>query len=240
MVHQHLVQRACVPPCKRRALVHVRDDGRGIAPELLPHVFDLFVQADQSLDRVEGGLGIGLNLARRLVELHGGSIAVHSDGAGRGTEFTVRLPAHQDTGVADALTTTRTPEPRARRVLLIDDNTDAANLLADALRLSGHAVETLHEPLKAVERAAAFKPDVLLIDIGLPGIDGFELAQRLRSLPATAAARFIALTGYGGDEDRERSAAAGFDYHVQKPADLEEIEHLLSQDMQPANSAPPM
>jgi CheY-like chemotaxis protein len=202
--------------------ISVADNGKGLAPEMLPRVFQLFFQGHQGMDRAEGGLGIGLALVKNLVELHGGTVEAHSDGPGRGSEFVVTLPTQRpDIGGSEAA-----PAPDAasaehgrRRILIVDDNADAAELLGMLLRADGHTVLLAHDPLEALRVAQAFQPQVALLDIGLPVMDGYELAARLRD--TTPACRLIALTGYGQDADRRRSEASGFDGHLVKPVDLD-------------------
>jgi signal transduction histidine kinase/ActR/RegA family two-component response regulator len=214
----------------------VRDDGAGIAPEALPEVFEMFAQGPRLPDRSPGGLGIGLTLVRSLVALHGGEVCAASDGAGRGSEFTVRLPLATEQAVEEALTARlpvqaltaarhRALRGEPLRVLVVDDNADALGLLADALTAHGYQVATAPDGPRALVVAAAVRPEVAILDIGLPVMDGYELAGRLRSLPGTPAPRLIAVTGYGQESDRERAAAAGFDAHLVKPVD---IEHLLA------------
>jgi PAS domain S-box-containing protein len=195
----------------------VRDEGAGISPELLPGVFELFVQGPQTLDRSQGGLGLGLAIVANLVERHGGTVHAESDGPGRGATFRVRLP--QATAPATPRLAARpvTPHPRGGRLLIVDDNQDAAELIADLLRDSGFEVVVEPDALRALDLAERFAPQLAILDIGLPTLDGFELARRLRALPALADLRLIALTGYGLSSDRERAEAAGFDLHLIKP-----------------------
>jgi len=215
------------------AVVRVSDTGIGIAPELLPRVFDLFTQADRSLDRSQGGLGIGLTLVRRLVELHGGSVAVDSPGLGLGTEFVVRLPLGLDP--ADEGTPGgENPEPAGapadappKRVLVVDDNVEGAKLLARLLKAYGHLPEVAYDGPSALEAARADRPDVVLLDIGLPGMDGYEVARRLRGMAGLDRAFLIALTGYGREDDRDRSQQAGIDLHLVKPVDPKTLADLL-------------
>jgi signal transduction histidine kinase/ActR/RegA family two-component response regulator len=208
----------------------VRDDGMGMSPELLSHVFDLFAQAERSPDRSQGGLGLGLALVKSLVELHGGSVAAHSEGAGHGSTFVVRLPrlaeaapAMERSDVDGAIHLPRTP----LRLMVVDDNADAANVLCLLLEALGHTASVEHDAMRAIERARAQVPQVLFLDIGLPDMDGYELARRLRALPETADATFVAVTGYGQPGDRERAQQAGFDHHVVKPVALADIRRLL-------------
>jgi PAS domain S-box-containing protein len=206
--------------------VVVQDTGAGIDPAMLPHVFEPFAQGPRALDRAEGGLGIGLSVVKALVELHGGTVCAHSDGAGRGSRFTVRLPRAS----AGAETVPAAPAPARSsplRILVVDDNADAAESLAMLLELEGHVVKTAMNGESALALAASFAPDVALLDIGLPGMDGYALAAALRADPVHRALRLVALTGYGQPEDRERSRAAGFDMHLVKPVAPEELTRCL-------------
>jgi PAS domain S-box-containing protein len=212
----------------KEAVVRVRDDGIGIAPELLPHVFDLFAQGAQGLDRAAGGLGIGLTVTRRLVELHGGRVDARSPGPGAGAEFEVRLPLSERALPAKARAAARGCEAGAPvRILLVEDNRDAAESLAMLLELHGHLVRAVGDAWAALEAASSEPPDVALIDIGLPGMDGYELARRLRAEGGRPAPRLVALTGYGQERDKERAAAAGFDAHLVKPVDLDDLRRVL-------------
>jgi PAS domain S-box-containing protein len=214
-----------------QAVVTVRDDGAGISPTLLPHIFDLFVQEERSLARSQGGLGIGLTLVHSLVERHGGTIEAASEGPGRGSTFTVRLPlteSSEASGTApDLVPVQRADGGRPVRVLLVEDNLDAAEALSELLRMWGHEVEVAHDGVSALRAARTVEPDVVLLDIGLPGMDGYEVARELRAIPGLAAARLIALTGYGQESDRRRSSLAGVDHHLVKPVDLERLRALL-------------
>jgi two-component system, sensor histidine kinase and response regulator len=208
----------------------VRDDGEGLAPELLERLFEPFTQAPQSYDRAQGGLGLGLAIVRSLARLHGGSVSAASDGPGRGAEFLLRLPA---TGAP-----VRPPEPArpaisagrrgaAASVLIVDDNVDAAAMLAHALRMHGLQVQVAHDAREALLAAKAQRPDAVLLDLGLPGTDGFQLARELRALPGIEKVRIAALTGYGQESDRARSASAGFTAHFVKPASTETLVEFL-------------
>ncbi|MEW4570711.1 ATP-binding protein [Tautonia sp. JC769] len=212
------------------AVIRVLDDGVGIDPAVLPRVFDLFAQADQSLDRTQGGLGIGLTIVRRLVELHGGMVEAHSDGPGRGTEIVVRLPAM--TGPRDDLPWGEDGSRRGGgtdglRVLLVEDNRDGAALLARVLRHYGYEVRVAHDGASALGIAPDFRPQVVISDIGLPGIDGYELARRLRDQPGLGRPLLVAVTGYGQREDVARADDAGFDHHLIKPIDVTALVSLF-------------
>ena len=210
------------------ALLRVRDTGQGIRTDLLARVFDLFVQEPQSLDRSRGGLGLGLALVKRLVELHDGSVAAWSAGPGQGSEFTVRLPAAavaEAPAEAGGATARQTLPPR--RVLVVEDSADARQSLRMLLELAGHQVETSEDGPAALAKVDAFRPQVALIDLGLPGMDGYEVARQLRSRPQTKAIRLVAVTGYGQADDRRRALAAGFDQHVTKPVDASMLDDLL-------------
>ena len=212
-----------VASCVNQVLqVSIRDTGIGISAELLPKVFDLFVQGERGLDRAQGGLGIGLALVRSLVEGHGGTVTVHSDGPGQGSEFIVRLPAAQAPEPSVALLPIKV-EHSVSRLLVVDDNVDAAELLAEMLQSWGHQVAIAHDGPQALLIAAGFQPSTALVDIGLPLMDGYELAQRLRLVPGLARLRLVALSGYGQGSDKARSSAAGFDVHLVKPADMDSI-----------------
>ena len=203
--------------------IAVRDTGIGIAAGLLPKVFDLFVQGERGLDRSQGGLGIGLALVRSLVERHGGSVTAHSQGAGMGSEFVVLLPEGLGERLQDAPAALPASGRSPTRLLVVDDNVDAAELLADVLRSFGHEVAVAHDGPQALALAAALLPVTAVLDIGLLLMDGYELARRLRLLPGLAGLRLVALSGYGQSSDRERSQEAGFDAHLVKPMELEAI-----------------
>ena len=214
------------------AVIRVRDNGVGIAADVLPRVFDLFVQGGQAIDRAEGGLGLGLTIVRSLTERHGGSVSAHSDGPGMGSEFVVRLPL-ASMQVASPAVSERPVSPidvpvaSGARVLIVDDNVDAAEMLAHALGLNGHHTWVAHDGPEALRQAASARPSAALLDIGLPVMDGYELAARLRATPGLEGIRLVAVTGYGQESDRQRSAAAGFHYHLVKPVNLDEVQAVL-------------
>jgi len=210
-------------------VITVRDSGVGIAPELMPYVFDLFTQADRSLERRQGGLGIGLTLVRRLVEMHGGRAEAASEGPGRGSLFTIHLPR---LGL-EAAEPVPSPAPDGpagpgRRVLVVDDHPDSSESLALFLRLRGHEVRTASDGSSALEEFARYRPEVVFLDLGLPGMSGYEVARQLRAMPQAHDVRLVALTGYGTEADRERTRVAGFDVHLAKPVDPQAVETLLA------------
>ncbi len=221
---------------KNQAVIRVRDNGTGIAPEMLPTIFDLFTQVNRTLDRSQGGLGLGLTLVRRLTEMHGGSVEAHSAGPGKGSEFVVRLPLLTDDSSEDVKLTERGTLSRLtrgvrRRILIVDDNRDSAESLAMLLRARGHDVRTAYDGKQGLAAAEDYRPGVFILDIGLPGLDGYAVARALRTLPLFRAALLIALTGYGAEEDRRACYRAGFDAHLVKPVDLVPLFGLLeSQD----------
>ena len=213
-------------------VLSVRDTGIGISPDVLPRIFELFVQEGQALDRSQGGLGIGLTIVRSLVERHGGSVSARSDGRGKGSEFIIRLPlAEGGAAGADALSAlpaaVAAPGAGAVRILVVDDNEDGAEMLADALTGRGYDTRVAHDAPAALRVAAEFSPDVAFLDLGLPVMDGFELAAHLRELPGLADIRLIAVTGYGQESDRRRTRDAGFEGHLVKPVDIDAIEATL-------------
>jgi CheY-like chemotaxis protein len=219
--------------------VTVHDNGIGLDQDNLPGIFDLFAQVDTSLRRSRGGLGIGLTLARRLVEMHGGQITATSQGLGRGSEFTVKLPlqlAETDAGVDAASPSTDAAEPVAQplRVMVVDDNKDSADMLALSLKMMGHEVLALNDPSAVTEAAREYVPDLVFMDIGMPLLDGFAVATQLRAQPwpGDRCPKLVALTGWGQEEDRRRSEEAGFDEHLVKPADLETIERVCRNTVQ--------
>jgi PAS domain S-box-containing protein len=214
-------------------LIRVKDTGIGIPAEMLPRIFDMFTQVDRSLERSEGGLGLGLTLVHRLVELHGGTVEARSEGLGKGSEFIVRLPVAvelQDPGPrGEAGGGETAATPAARRILVVDDNRDAADSLGMLLGMLGHEVHTAHDGLEAVEAVDGFRPDVVLMDIGLPKLNGYEAARRIREQQGGAGLVLIALTGWGQDEDRRRSREAGFDHHITKPVDFADLQRVLAE-----------
>jgi signal transduction histidine kinase/ActR/RegA family two-component response regulator len=207
--------------------IEIADNGVGIAADLLPRVFELFTQSERTLDRAQGGLGIGLSIVKQLLEMHGGKCVARSAGVGQGATFEITLPRSQPIAVApaDPLESSRT----WRKILIIDDNVDAATSLAEILKIEGHECEAVFSAHAGLERAATLRPDFVLLDIGLPGLDGYEVARRLRQLDGLEAVGLIALTGYGQPEDRERTRVAGFDGHLVKPLDFGELERTLAQ-----------
>ena len=203
------------------AVISVTDNGTGIAADLLPQIFDLFVQSKRTLDRAQGGLGIGLSVVKRLVEMHGGQVSASSPGIGQGATVTIRLPRVAQDSVTEPAA--RVPRVPALRTLVVDDNHDAAESLAMLLSLDGHEVQAVFTAEDALERAHSFRPQVMLLDIGLPGMDGFEVARRVRALEGGSQIRLVALTGYGQNEDRQRALAAGFDEHLVKPVEPDKL-----------------
>ena len=209
-------------------LLRVRDNGIGISPEMVQSIFDLFTQATRSLDRSQGGLGIGLTLVRHLVGMHGGSVSVRSAGPGQGSEFVVRLPRLPDPPTANSSDGSAASAPRPpRRVLVVDDNQDVADSLLIILQQQGHEVRVAYDGPAALKLAESYLPEVVLLDIGLPGLDGYEVARRLRALPALHGALLIALTGYGQPDARRSALDAGFDVHLVKPVDPQTLTDLM-------------
>jgi len=210
------------------AVLRVRDSGIGIDPDLMPHIFDLFTQAERTLDRSQGGLGIGLSLVQRIVEMHGGTVAASSV-LGQGSEFVVRLPVVSPRELASsAATDAARPTGRSLRVLVVDDNVDTATTLAMLVTESGHDVRTAYHGDAVLEAALDYRPNVVLLDIGLPGLNGFEVAKQLRQQPALKSTVLVAMTGYGQESDRQRSKEAGFDHHLVKPANFEKLLQILA------------
>jgi CheY-like chemotaxis protein len=214
------------------ALIRVRDNGIGVPPDVLGRVFEPFVQSDGSLARSEGGLGIGLTLVRSLTEMHAGTVEAHSPGLGQGSEFVVHLPIRVAAGLPEPLPPRETSSftaARPVRVLVVEDNLDAAESLATLLRLWGHEVRVVHDGLDALDAARAYQPEVVLLDIGLPGLDGYQVAERLRSEVGLGQALLVAMTGYGQPEDRRRSREAGIDHHFVKPVEPFVLRNLLAE-----------
>jgi signal transduction histidine kinase/ActR/RegA family two-component response regulator len=222
-------------------IVRVRDNGMGISSSMLPHVFEMFTQADRSLERTQGGLGIGLTLVKRIVELHGGSVEARSDGAGKGSEFAVRLPVAAESRLrpvdAEPGRSPTVCSAARHRILVVDDNRDAADTLATLLRMKGHEVQTAYDGIEAVDAAANYRPAAVLLDVGLPRLNGFDAARRIRQLPNDQDIVLIALTGWGQEEDRRRSRDAGFDDHLVKPVDPNHLERVLMALVQKAVSS---
>jgi CheY-like chemotaxis protein len=212
----------------RDIVLSVADSGIGIEPELLPRVFDLFTQSPQSLDRSQGGLGIGLTLVKTLTQMHGGSVTASSDGKGKGSTFVVRLP------IGEPQPAEGTPEAQPvvgsrRRILLVDDNIGAARMLSILLtRLHSHVVEVAHDGHTALDKVNEFRPDVILLDIGLPGLDGYQVGRQIRENAEFDHVLLVALTGYGQAEDRRKSASIGFDAHIVKPPSMDDIHRILT------------
>ncbi len=222
--------------------IHIRDTGVGIPEHLLPQIFDLFMQGDRSLDRAQGGLGIGLTLVKSLVEMHGGTVEAKSEGLGRGSEFIVRLPCslvpkHEGANGSpeDAAATDSAP----RRVMVVDDNADLVATMTALLRLAGHDVCSCHDGPSAIDAAVEYQPEVILIDIGLPGMNGYEVATRLRQMPPFEQTTLIAITGYGQADDRRRAREAGFDHHLTKPVFFEHLQQVLSNPRRPTRADAP-
>ena len=214
-----------------QVVIRVTDQGVGIPSDKLPRMFELFAQGDRSLARSEGGLGIGLTVVKKLVELHGGTIQARSDGLGRGSEFTIQIPAATPPDAANRAGAAATPaaaEARKARILVVDDNVDTARGMARLLKLIGHSIATAHSGPEAIEAARRHRPEVVLLDIGLPGMSGYEVAAQLRREASCQGALIIAVSGYGQDEDRRRSRAAGFDHHLIKPLDHDALLALLA------------
>jgi PAS domain S-box-containing protein len=212
-------------------IIRVRDTGLGIDPELLPHIFDLFTQAERTPDRSEGGLGIGLTLVKRLVEMHGGTVEARSEGLGSGAEFIVRLPTlatrpAEEPKIPGRVPTVAPPDAPSLRILIVDDNVDAADSIAMLLGMEGHQTRSVNTARAALLTVPEFKPDVVLLDIGLPEMDGYEVARRLRAMDGTSM-RLVAVTGYGQPADRRRARAAGFDEHMVKPVEPAILQDFL-------------
>jgi CheY-like chemotaxis protein len=211
------------------AVLRVGDTGKGIPPEMLPHIFELFTQVNPPIDRTEGGLGLGLTLVRKLVQMHGGQVEAHSAGPGLGSEFVVRLPVHPaEPRWEERAESVPTPIGLRRLgVLVVDDNVDAADTLADLLPIWGHEVRVAYTGPAALATLREWQPEVVLLDIGLPEMDGYAVARQIREIPTLAAVRLLAVTGFGQEEDRQRARDAGFDAHLTKPVDADELRRVL-------------
>jgi len=209
------------------AVVSVSDNGIGVPTDMLSRIFEPYQQASQTKERATGGLGLGLTVSKRLIEMHGGNVGAYSDGPGRGSRFVARLAlaTRPVARASDESAATRATSPL--RVLVVDDNRDAAESLARLMQMEGHDVQTVSNGAAAVSHAARLLPDVVLLDIGMPGMDGHEVARRLRELPGADAVCLIAMTGYGTEKDRVKSADSGFDYHLVKPLDFTQLQRLL-------------
>jgi signal transduction histidine kinase/CheY-like chemotaxis protein len=211
------------------ALVEVRDSGVGMAPRMLPRVFELFTQADATLDRAQGGLGIGLTLVKTLVEMHGGRVGALSEGIGKGSTFRVHLPLSHEDQTANQPAGSAGSPGRRFRILVVDDNADSAESLAMVLSLAGHETRTAHSGVAGLKVAREFRPEVILLDIGLPSMDGYEVAREIRASYGAQPVTVIAMTGYGSEEDRRKSREAGFDIHLVKPLDLDSLRRTLQE-----------
>jgi len=208
--------------------IQVEDNGIGIAPEFLPYVFDLFSQSQRSLDRTQSGLGIGLTLVKRLIDLHGGKVEAASAGLWRGATFTIYLPKIEPQQTQDICKNMPSAKAGTKRVLIVDDNRDAADALSELLILEGHEAQSVYGALAAIDKAAQICPDAVLLDIGLPQIDGYELARMLHEVPALKNVTLIAVTGYGQARDKESDRARVFDHYLVKPVDLDKLSEILA------------
>jgi len=211
------------------AVIRVKDNGIGIAPDVLPRIFDMFTQAELPLERAQGGLGVGLSLVDQLVRLHGGSVAAYSAGPGMGSEFTIRLPLATRTQKAAAEAGKKSHRETHCRVLVVDDNHDSTDSLAMLLGMLGHEVQTAHDGDAALRAAATFKPEVAILDIGLPRMNGYDLAERIREQPWGKDIVLVALTGWGQQEHRRRSAESGFNHHLTKPVEFDALQGILAE-----------
>jgi CheY-like chemotaxis protein len=214
-----------------KAVLVVRDNGAGIEPGLLPKIFDLFAQGKQAIDRGQGGLGLGLTIARNITEMHGGRLYGKSEGSGKGAEFVLELPLLAQpvsTAKTSAEQTAQTMIPD-RKILVVDDNADAADSLSEALQMLGHLVQVAYDGPSALRVAQTFQPDLALLDIGLPAMDGYELGQQLRASSSNTLLKLVALTGYGQETDRRRTADAGFDRHLVKPVDFDRLQAVIEE-----------
>jgi CheY-like chemotaxis protein len=217
------------------AVIRVRDTGIGVPPDVLDRVFEPFVQSSGSLARSDGGLGVGLTLVRGLIEMHGGSVEAHSPGLGQGSEFVVRLPAREPAEATAPAAEPAVTAARGLRVLVVEDNVDAAESLASLLRLWNHEVLVVNDGKSAIDAARSLRPEVVLLDIGLPGLDGYQVAQRLREDVGLEHTLLVAMTGYGQPEDRRRSHEAGIHHHFVKPVEPMVLRNLLSGLSQPVS-----
>ena len=215
------------------AVVSVRDTGIGLPADKLETIFEMFTQVDKTLERARGGLGIGLTLVRRLVALHHGSVKAASDGLGQGSEFTVRLPVYEGAHADEAASARLGNEVSGRRILVVDDNPDTAESLALLLEMSGNATQTAHDALTALEKAASYRPDTVLMDLGLPGMSGFDACRTMREQPWGKELVIVAVSGWGQEEDRRKSREAGFDAHLVKPVDYATLRELLTKVSRP-------
>jgi signal transduction histidine kinase/ActR/RegA family two-component response regulator len=222
------------------AVLKVWDNGVGIAPGMLPHIFDLFMRPDHFQGRLRDGLGVGLTLVRRIVKLHGGEVEAHSEGPDRGSEFVVRLPVRREAAPAAPADPdgARAPGREPLAVLVVDNSKEAAQSLAMLVRTWGYEVRVTYDPFAGLEEARARPPAVVLLDIGMPGMDGYEMARRLREQPESKDALLVAVTAYGEEEDRQRAREAGFDYHMTKPVDPDDLRALLEAAASPENASP--
>jgi two-component system CheB/CheR fusion protein len=224
---QHTTVSVSVDRAQQQAVISVSDTGVGMPPEVLARLFQPFMQADTTLDRSKGGLGLGLALVKGLVELHGGAIGARSDGLGKGAEFVVRLPLVIEAGEpAEARLVSR--KPAGRRVLIIEDNVDAADSLREVLEFGEHEIAVAYNGPQGIAKAHEFRPEIVLCDIGLPGMDGFEVARAFRADEGLNGTYLVALSGYALPEDLQRAEQAGFDRHLAKPPSLEKLESVLA------------
>jgi two-component system CheB/CheR fusion protein len=206
----------------------VCDSGIGIRPQALPGIFEMFGRGDQAAETEGPSLGIGLSLARRLAQMHGGDVTAHSEGEGRGSEFVVRLPLGSEQGPPVAAALVRDAAVKPRMILVVDDNHDSADSLGMLLEALGAEVQVAHGGIEALEAYGSFQPDVVLLDIGMPGMDGYEVARRIRASAGGGRILLVAVSGWGKEEDRRRARAAGFDHHLTKPADFGSLQALLA------------
>jgi two-component system CheB/CheR fusion protein len=216
-------------PENNQIVVKVIDTGVGIPREMLPRVFELFTQVNPQIDRTKGGLGIGLTVVRRLTEMHGGTVSATSEGLGKGSEFTVRLPRGNDVSTEKTSASAPARPPQGQRVLVVEDNIDMARSLALLLKKAGCETEVVHDGAAALAVANSFSPQAILLDIGLPGLDGYEVARRFRADPKHAGVRLIAVSGYGQAQDHQRSKEAGFNHHLVKPVAFDALLATLAE-----------